>query len=171
MDWLEAARSSGASDLRPRTGVAPRAFDDPLESRRRTVLPAPPTTAPRPRLPGLRLCIVPDSRVFARRRGCLAAAGLALLACCLAASGLSIHQLDFPEPSFCTRTNRLWSDRLCRIEFCKKGTNYDFKYTGKRKIWWTSKRSIKTHLVWNTKQENFAINKSKLWLAITYFQI
>ena len=32
-------------------------------------------------------------------------------------SGLSIHQLDLPVPSFCTRTNLLCSDRLCRMEF------------------------------------------------------
>lgn len=34
------------------------------------------------------------------------------------ASGLSIHQEDFPVPSFCTRTKRLWSERLWRMEFC-----------------------------------------------------
>ena len=33
------------------------------------------------------------------------------------ASRLIIHQLDFPVPSFCTRTNLLCRDRLCRIEF------------------------------------------------------
>ena len=33
------------------------------------------------------------------------------------ASGLSIHQLDLPVPSFCTRTNLLCSERLCRMEF------------------------------------------------------
>lgn len=33
------------------------------------------------------------------------------------ASGLIIHQDDFPVPSFCTRMNLLCSDRLCRMEF------------------------------------------------------
>ena len=33
------------------------------------------------------------------------------------ASGLSIHQLDFPVPSFCTRTKRLCRERLCLMEF------------------------------------------------------
>lgn len=33
------------------------------------------------------------------------------------ASGFSIHQDDLPVPSFCTRMNRLCSDRLCLIEF------------------------------------------------------
>lgn len=33
------------------------------------------------------------------------------------ASGLIIHHDDFPVPSFCTRMNRLWRERLCRIEF------------------------------------------------------
>lgn len=37
------------------------------------------------------------------------------------ASGFSIHHDDLPVPSFWTRINRLWSDKLCRIEFCKKG--------------------------------------------------
>ena len=44
---------------------------------------------------------------------------LLLLLFCLAASGLSIHQLDFPDPSFWTRTNLEWSDKLWRIEFWK----------------------------------------------------
>jgi hypothetical protein len=35
------------------------------------------------------------------------------------ASGLIIHHDDLPVPSFCTRTNRLCSDRLCLIEFWK----------------------------------------------------
>lgn len=39
------------------------------------------------------------------------------------ASGLIIHQDDFPVPSFCTRMKRLWSDKLCRIEFWKKHSN------------------------------------------------
>lgn len=39
------------------------------------------------------------------------------------ASGLIIHHDDFPVPSFCTRMKRLCSDRLCRIEFCKKWKN------------------------------------------------
>ena len=33
------------------------------------------------------------------------------------ASGLIIHQDDFPVPSFCTRMNRLCNDKLWRIEF------------------------------------------------------
>jgi hypothetical protein len=33
------------------------------------------------------------------------------------ASGLIIHQDDLPVPSFCTRMNRLCSDKLWRIEF------------------------------------------------------
>jgi hypothetical protein len=33
------------------------------------------------------------------------------------ASGLIIHQEDFPVPSFCTRMNLLWRERLCRMEF------------------------------------------------------
>lgn len=36
------------------------------------------------------------------------------------ASGLIIHQDDFPVPSFCTLMNLLWRDKLCRIEFWKK---------------------------------------------------
>lgn len=36
------------------------------------------------------------------------------------ASGFSIHQLDFPAPSFCTRTKRLCKERLWRIEFWNK---------------------------------------------------
>lgn len=36
------------------------------------------------------------------------------------ASGFSIHQDDLPVPSFCTRMNRLCSDRLCLIEFCNE---------------------------------------------------
>ena len=36
------------------------------------------------------------------------------------ASGLIIHQEDFPVPSFWTRMKRLCSDRLCRIEFWKE---------------------------------------------------
>ena len=36
------------------------------------------------------------------------------------ASGLSIHQLDLPVPSFWTRMKRLWRDRLWRIEFWKR---------------------------------------------------
>lgn len=36
------------------------------------------------------------------------------------ASGLIIHQELLPVPSFCTRIKRLWSDRLCRMEFCFK---------------------------------------------------
>lgn len=43
---------------------------------------------------------------------CLNAPGLA--------SGFSIHHDDLPVPSFCTRINRLCSERLCLIEFCKK---------------------------------------------------
>lgn len=38
------------------------------------------------------------------------------------ASGLSIHQLDLPVPSFWTRIKRLCKDKLCRMEFCKKKT-------------------------------------------------
>ena len=37
------------------------------------------------------------------------------------ASGLSIHQLDLPVPSFCTRMKRLCSDRLWRMEFWNRG--------------------------------------------------
>lgn len=36
------------------------------------------------------------------------------------ASGLIIHQDDLPVPSFCTRMNRLCSDKLWRIEFYSK---------------------------------------------------
>lgn len=36
------------------------------------------------------------------------------------ASGLIIHQEDFPVPSFCTLMKRLCSDRLCLMEFCNK---------------------------------------------------
>lgn len=36
------------------------------------------------------------------------------------ASGLIIHHDDLPVPSFWTRINRLWRDRLCRIEFCNR---------------------------------------------------
>jgi hypothetical protein len=40
------------------------------------------------------------------------------------ASGLIIHQDDLPVPSFCTRMNRLCSDKLWRIEFYfKSNTN------------------------------------------------
>lgn len=35
------------------------------------------------------------------------------------ASGLRIHQEDFPVPSFWHRTKREWRDRLCRMEFWK----------------------------------------------------
>lgn len=38
------------------------------------------------------------------------------------ASGLSIHQELLPLPSFCTLTNLLCKDKLCRIEFCNKMT-------------------------------------------------
>ena len=34
------------------------------------------------------------------------------VACLDGTSGFSIHQLDFPAPSFCTLTNRLWRDKL-----------------------------------------------------------
>ena len=40
-----------------------------------------------------------------------------VVAAALEVSWLSIHQLDLPVPSFCTRTNLLCSDRLCRMEF------------------------------------------------------
>lgn len=33
-------------------------------------------------------------------------------------SGFNIHQELFPVPSFCMRTKRLCSDRLCLMEFC-----------------------------------------------------
>lgn len=36
-------------------------------------------------------------------------------------SGFSIHHELFPVPSFCTRTKRLCSDRLCLMEFCRRG--------------------------------------------------
>ena len=36
------------------------------------------------------------------------------------ASGLSIHQLDLPVPSFWTLTNLLCNDKLWRMEFCKE---------------------------------------------------
>lgn len=36
------------------------------------------------------------------------------------ASGFSIHHDDLPVPSFCTLIKRLWSDKLCLIEFCKR---------------------------------------------------
>lgn len=42
-------------------------------------------------------------------------------------SGLIIHQELFPVPSFCTLTKRLWSDKLCRIEFCGKGRKQNVK--------------------------------------------
>ena len=42
---------------------------------------------------------------------------------CFGASGLSIHQLDLPAPSFWTRTKRLCSERLCRMEFCRSRIN------------------------------------------------
>lgn len=42
-------------------------------------------------------------------------------------SGLIIHQELFPVPSFCTLMNRLWSDKLCRIEFCRKGRKQHVK--------------------------------------------
>lgn len=35
-------------------------------------------------------------------------------------SGFSIHHELFPVPSFCTRTKRLCSDRLCLMEFCSR---------------------------------------------------
>lgn len=41
------------------------------------------------------------------------------------ASGLIIHQLDFPVPSFCTRTKRLCKDRLWRIEFWKEEKSFN----------------------------------------------
>ena len=36
------------------------------------------------------------------------------------ASGLSIHQLDLPVPSFWTLTNLLCNDKLWRMEFCNE---------------------------------------------------
>lgn len=39
------------------------------------------------------------------------------------ASGLIIHQEDLPVPSFWTRIKRLWSDKLCRMEFCSNNQN------------------------------------------------
>ena len=37
------------------------------------------------------------------------------------ASRLTVHQLLFPELSFCTFTKRLCSERLCLTEFCREG--------------------------------------------------
>lgn len=36
------------------------------------------------------------------------------------ASKFNFHHDDLPVPSFCSRTKRLCSDRLCLIEFCNK---------------------------------------------------
>ena len=36
------------------------------------------------------------------------------------ASRFTVHQLLFPDVSFCTFTNRLCRDRLCLTEFCTK---------------------------------------------------
>lgn len=43
------------------------------------------------------------------------------------ASGFIIHHDDFPVPSFCTRMNRLCSERLCRIEFWNKKQKRTYK--------------------------------------------
>ena len=69
----------------------------------------------------------------------------------LLASGFTIHQLDLPVPSFWTRMNLLWRDKLCRIEFWKIEKNYCY-FTGTN-----FRRRLRAASNWGTTDSTFFI--------------